>query len=144
VFHPLKDWWYMGPITKQFRAFIWSPVPVHYKISMLAYMSSYFGVASGFVLVAVQLFFASSSDTGGSASANSLDALLVGVRALAGLGSLSFAVLEYRLGERGLMEALFEMLKWMPFLSVLLRHAALYLLTILLASCFSAASAFTY
>lgn len=34
IFNPLKDWWKMGPITKQLRTFLWSGAPVHYKFSM--------------------------------------------------------------------------------------------------------------
>src|SRR6266699_2212252 len=45
LFHPLKDWWRYGPITKQIRTFLWSDAPVHYKISMMAYMFSYYGLA---------------------------------------------------------------------------------------------------
>ena len=41
IFHPLVQWWYKGPITKQLRVFLWSSAPVHYKISMMAYMFSY-------------------------------------------------------------------------------------------------------
>jgi cellulose synthase/poly-beta-1,6-N-acetylglucosamine synthase-like glycosyltransferase len=41
IFNPLKDWWRMGPITSQLQMFVWSPAPLHYKISMLAYMFSY-------------------------------------------------------------------------------------------------------
>ena len=35
------EWWRRGPITKQLRIFLWSKAPVHYKISMMAYMFSY-------------------------------------------------------------------------------------------------------
>ena len=41
IFNPSKDWWRLGPITKQLRIFIWSNAPIHYKISMMAYMFSY-------------------------------------------------------------------------------------------------------
>jgi cellulose synthase/poly-beta-1,6-N-acetylglucosamine synthase-like glycosyltransferase len=41
IFNPMKDWWRKGPITEQLRMFVWSPAPLHYKISMLAYMFSY-------------------------------------------------------------------------------------------------------
>lgn len=41
IFNPLIHWWRKGPINKQLRVFVWSNAPVHYKISMLAYMFSY-------------------------------------------------------------------------------------------------------
>ena len=37
----MVQWWRKGPITKQLRVFLWSDAPVHYKISMMAYMFSY-------------------------------------------------------------------------------------------------------
>ena len=37
----MVEWWRKGPITKQLRVFLWSDAPVHYKISMMAYMFSY-------------------------------------------------------------------------------------------------------
>jgi membrane glycosyltransferase len=41
MFNPLIKWFRLGPINKQLRTFIWSNAPVHYKISMMAYMFSY-------------------------------------------------------------------------------------------------------
>jgi hypothetical protein len=41
IFNPFKDWFRLGPITLQLRTFVWSAAPLHYKISMLAYMFSY-------------------------------------------------------------------------------------------------------
>ena len=41
IFNPLISWWRLGPINKQLRIFLWSDAPVHYKISMMAYMFSY-------------------------------------------------------------------------------------------------------
>jgi hypothetical protein len=41
IFNPLIEWWRKGPINKQLRIFVWSDAPVHYKISMMAYMFSY-------------------------------------------------------------------------------------------------------
>lgn len=50
LFNPLIHWWRKGPITKQLRIFIWSDAPVHYKISMMAYMFSYYGIAASAAL----------------------------------------------------------------------------------------------
>ena len=51
IFNPLFHWWRMGPITKQLRIFVWSAAPVHYKLSMLAYMFSYCGLHSSSRLI---------------------------------------------------------------------------------------------
>jgi len=36
----------LGPINKQLRIFLWSDAPVHYKVSMMSYMFSYYGLAA--------------------------------------------------------------------------------------------------
>ena len=41
LFHPLVQWWRKGPIAHQIHRFMWSNAPIHYKISMMAYMFSY-------------------------------------------------------------------------------------------------------
>jgi membrane glycosyltransferase len=46
MFNPLIRWWRVGPINKQLNSFMWSKAPVHYKISMMAYMFSYYGIAA--------------------------------------------------------------------------------------------------
>ena len=41
LFNPIAQWWRRGPINKQIHKFMWSSAPIHYKISMMAYMFSY-------------------------------------------------------------------------------------------------------
>ena len=41
LFNPFVQWWRKGPISHQIHRFLWSGAPVHYKISMMAYMFSY-------------------------------------------------------------------------------------------------------
>lgn len=36
LFNPFVKWIYKGPINHQIHKFMWSPAPIHYKISMLA------------------------------------------------------------------------------------------------------------
>ena len=41
VSNAVAQWWRRGPIGYQMHKFMWSCAPLHYKISMLAYMCSY-------------------------------------------------------------------------------------------------------
>lgn len=50
IFNPLYQWLYKGPINVMLRRFVWSDAPLHYKISMMAYMFSYYGIAAAFTL----------------------------------------------------------------------------------------------
>jgi hypothetical protein len=36
LFNPFIKWFYKGPINHQIHKFIWSPAPLHYKVSMMA------------------------------------------------------------------------------------------------------------
>jgi hypothetical protein len=51
LFHPLRQWFSKGPITPLFRRFVWADgIPLHSKISVLAYISSYYAIACALVL----------------------------------------------------------------------------------------------
>ncbi len=51
LFNPIAQWWRRGPIGYQMHKFMWSSSPLHYKISMLAYMCSYCGLYFFFVSI---------------------------------------------------------------------------------------------
>lgn len=57
LFNPIAQWWRKGPVNHQIHKFLWGPSPMHYKISMMAYMFSYCACLSLF------LFFFRRSDT---------------------------------------------------------------------------------
>ena len=50
LFNPIVQWWRRGPINKQIHKFMWSSAPMHYKISMMAYMFSYCSCCNSFIL----------------------------------------------------------------------------------------------
>jgi GT2 family glycosyltransferase len=116
MFHPFKDWFRFGPITKQLRTFMHSSAPIHYKISMMAYMFSYFGIAAGFLLTAMNFFLLGWADGVDGFYMHSFEIWLACLVVFPGSGSLAFTLLEYRLGQSGFMDAIIEMLTWIPFL----------------------------
>ncbi|KAG6836896.1 hypothetical protein H0H93_001727 [Arthromyces matolae] len=46
LFHPFSQWPRRGPIATQIHRFMWCSAPLHYKIAMMAYMFSYYGIAA--------------------------------------------------------------------------------------------------
>jgi hypothetical protein len=51
LFHPIRQWFTKGPITPLFRRFVWADgIPLHSKISVLAYISSYYAIACALAL----------------------------------------------------------------------------------------------
>jgi hypothetical protein len=116
MFNPLVRWWRAGPINKQLRTFLFSKTPVHYKISMLAYMFSYFAIAAGFLLTAMNYFVLGwSSDVDGYYM-HTFEIWLACLVVFPGAGSFAFSILQYRIGQQDFIEAMIEMLTWIPFL----------------------------
>jgi hypothetical protein len=116
IFNPFVEWWRKGPITQQLRTFLWSNAPVHYKITMLSYMFSYYGLAASALLSIVNyvmLGFALEPD---GFYMHSFEIWLACTVVFPCAGNLGFTVMEYRLGQRDLMSALVENLTWVPFL----------------------------
>ncbi|KAG6911398.1 hypothetical protein DXG01_016495 [Tephrocybe rancida] len=118
IFNPLIKWWKSGPISPQLRGFVWSKAPVHYKIGMMSYMFSYYGIAAatvGSILNYLLLGLAPQLDR---FYLHSFEILLACTVIFPGLGNLGFTLLEYRLGHRSFIGAMVENLRWVPFLYV--------------------------
>ncbi|KAG6876941.1 hypothetical protein C0993_011855 [Termitomyces sp. T159_Od127] len=103
------EWWKKGPISSQLRGFVWSKAPVHYKIDGIA------AATVGSIINYLLLGLASEIDR---FYLHSFEILLACVVIFPGLGNLGFTLLEYRIGYRSLAGALFENLRWVPFLYV--------------------------
>lgn len=116
LFNPLKDWWRLGPINKQLRIFIWSAAPVHYKITMMAYMFSYYGLAAAAVLSILNYFLLGFSYEVDGYYLKSFEIWLACTVVFPGAGNLAFTLLEYRIGHRDLLSGFFENFVWVPFL----------------------------
>ncbi|TFK97186.1 glycosyl transferase family group 2-domain-containing protein [Pterulicium gracile] len=137
LFNPLIHWWRKGPITKQLRIFIWSDAPVHYKISMMAYMFSYYGIAASAMLSLLNyLILGFELDIDGC-YIHSFEIFLACTVVFPGAGNVAFTLLEYRLGQRGLMDAAIENLTWVPFFFFFFGGLSIHLSTALLAHLFS-------
>lgn len=106
----------MGPINKQLRVFLWSDAPVHYKITMMSYMFSYYGLAASFVLSVMNYVILGLEFEVDGFYMASFEIMLACAVIFPGLGNVGYTLLEYRLGHRNLLSALFENLVWIPFL----------------------------
>ncbi|KAF2430582.1 hypothetical protein EJ08DRAFT_238409 [Tothia fuscella] len=119
VFHPFKYWIYKGPFTPLFRKFLWSDLILSSKCTILAYMASYFALASGATLTTANYFligwFNGDLDKFYMSSWNVFVSLIV-VFNLG--GNLCLAILRYRLGDKPLVPALLENFKWMPMFTI--------------------------
>lgn len=137
IFNPLIRWWRQGPISKQLSGFVWSAAPLHYKIGMMSYMFSYYGIAAatlGSILNYLLLGLAPNIDR---FYLKSFEILLACTVVFPGIGNLGYTLLEYRLGHKNFFGALFENLRWIPFFMFFFGGMPIHLSTALLAHLFS-------
>ncbi|KAJ7364628.1 glycosyl transferase family group 2-domain-containing protein [Mycena albidolilacea] len=137
IFNPLKDWWHMGPITKQLRTFIWSDAPVHYKISMSSYMFSYYGIAASTILSTLNYLLLGLALNVDGFYMHSFEIWLACMVVFPAAGNVGYTILEYRLGGRSLIDAAIENATWIPFFFFFFGGMSIHLTTALLAHMFS-------
>ncbi|KAH6902701.1 glycosyl transferase family group 2-domain-containing protein [Coprinopsis sp. MPI-PUGE-AT-0042] len=109
--------WQKICIRKQLRGFVWSAAPLHYKIGMMSYMFSYYGIAAatlGSILNYLLLGLAPNIDR---FYLKSFEILLACTVVFPGIGNVGYTLLEYRLGQKNFFGALIENLRWIPFLT---------------------------
>jgi len=115
LFNPFSKWFTKGPINSAIHRFVWCSAPLHYKLSMLAYMFSYYGIAASVtigVLNYVLLGFQLPVD---NFYMHSFEIWLASTVVFIGSGTVGFTLLEYRLGYKELLRGLLENIKWIPF-----------------------------
>lgn len=119
VFNPLYKWPTKGPFTKLIRTFLGSRMMLSSKISVFAYICSYFAIGVGLPMTVVNYFlvgwFDDSLDHFYLPSWKVFVSLLV-VFNLA--GGISLAVIRYRTGERSLLGSIIENFKWTPMMAI--------------------------
>ncbi|KAK7018371.1 Glyco-trans-2-like domain-containing protein [Favolaschia claudopus] len=137
IFNPLKDWWRMGPITKQLRTFAWSDAPVHYKLSMSSYMFSYYGIAASTVLSILNYLLLGWAINVDGFYMHSFEIWLACMIVFPCAGNVGYTILEYRMGNRSIFAAMVENLTWVPFFFFFFGGMSIHLSTALLAHMFS-------
>jgi len=137
IFHPLHRWIYKGPFTTLFYTFLGSDMPWSSKLSILAYMCSYFALASALLLSLVNYciigWFRDELSSCYLTSWNVLMSLIVVFNIL---GQVALALLRYRTGERSLLGSLVENFKWSPLMTVFFGGVAFHISLALLAHLF--------
>ncbi|KAH9026838.1 glycosyl transferase family group 2-domain-containing protein [Lactarius pseudohatsudake] len=115
LFNPLVQWWRRGPISPQIHRFLWSNAPFHYKISMLAYMFSYYGIAASITIGVINYALLGFQFPVDAFYMHSFEIWLATTVVFFGSGNVGFTLLEYRLGEKELLTSFLINLSWIPF-----------------------------
>merc|ERR1712176_1338588 len=107
IFHPLKDWPRRGPFTKLFRNFMTSCMPFPSKITIMAYVGTYYALGSAWLLTLLNYFLTGWMN--GFLDKYYLDSFKVYfaiIIVFSALGNVSLAVLRYRIGEKNILSSL--------------------------------------
>jgi cellulose synthase/poly-beta-1,6-N-acetylglucosamine synthase-like glycosyltransferase len=115
LFNPLVQWWRRGPIAVQIHRFLWSNAPFHYKISMLAYMFSYYGIAGSITIGVINYALLGFQFPVDDFYMHSFEIWLATTVVFFGSGNVGFTLLEYRLGEKELLTSFLINISWIPF-----------------------------
>ncbi|RDB21975.1 hypothetical protein Hypma_011029 [Hypsizygus marmoreus] len=137
IFNPLITWWRLGPVTKQLRLFLWSDAPIHYKITMMSYMFSYYGLAASALLSVLNYLLLGFALEVDGYYLHSFEIWLACTVVFPGAGNVGFTLLEYRLGQRDILSSLIENVTWIPFFFFFFGGLSIHLSTALLAHMFS-------
>ncbi|KAH0556980.1 hypothetical protein GP486_005229, partial [Trichoglossum hirsutum] len=119
IFHPIRYWPTRGPFTPIFRKFIGSNMPLPSKLTIIAYIGTYYAIASAWVLTLANYFLMGWFV--GHLDKYYLDSFKVYfsiVVVFNGLGNISLAVLRYRLEEKSLFKALVENFRWIFLMTI--------------------------
>ncbi|KAJ7366666.1 glycosyl transferase family group 2-domain-containing protein [Mycena albidolilacea] len=116
LFHPLVQWWRRGPVTAQIHKFLWcKAAPMHYKISMMAYMFSYYGIAASVTIGVINYVLLGFEFPVDGFYIPSFEIWLSCTTVFFGSGTIGYTLLEYRLGHKELLRGFLVNLMWIPF-----------------------------
>jgi hypothetical protein len=138
IFNPLRYWLTRGPLTPLFRSFIRSGIPFPSKITIMAYIGTYYALGSAWFFTCMNYFLIGFFN--GWLDHYYIDSFKVYVAIVfvfTLLGCLSLAVCRHRNGESPLHKSLWENIKWIPMLTVFLGGISLHISQALLCHFFS-------
>lgn len=115
LFNPFVKWVFKGPINHQIHKFIWSPAPLHYKISMMAYIFSYYGIAASATISLINYIMLGFQFPTDGFYMHSFEIWLATFVVFFGAGNVGYVLLQYRLGEKGIVGGAVECFGWIPF-----------------------------
>ncbi|KAF2186273.1 hypothetical protein K469DRAFT_573231 [Zopfia rhizophila CBS 207.26] len=137
IFHPVKYWVTRGPFTKLFRQFIFSNMPFPSKVTIMAYIGTYYALGSAWLLTLMNYFLTGWYN--GWLDHYYIDSFKVYfaiVVVFTALGNIALAVLRYRIAEQELLPSLWENFKWIPLLVIFLGGISLHVSQALLSHMF--------
>ncbi|GME28434.1 Glycosyl transferase family 2 [Neofusicoccum parvum] len=113
VFNPAYQWIYRGPFTPLFRTFVGSSMPLASKLNIVSYIGTYYAIGAVWVFTFTNYVVVGLYNGYYSKWYNESWKIWLSVVVVFTLGgNIALAVERYRLGQKGLLSALFENFKW--------------------------------
>ncbi|CAK7228528.1 hypothetical protein SBRCBS47491_006935 [Sporothrix bragantina] len=137
LFHPIRTWLWRGPFTPLFRKFLFSKIRFTSKITVLSYVGTYYAIGAAWLMTTVNYFLMGWFN--GYLDKYYVDSWQVWfsiILVFNGLGNIALAIMRYRIGERSLIQAIFENFKWTFLLAVFLGGLSLHVSQAILAHMF--------
>ncbi|KAH7126787.1 glycosyl transferase family group 2-domain-containing protein [Dendryphion nanum] len=129
VFNPFIKWPTKGPITPLFWKFLWSPIKVTSKITILGYIGTYYAIASSLPLTLANYCLVGWLGDEIDQMFQTSWKIFVGMAVIFNVVSpLAYAMLRHRLGKLTFFWSLVETFKWMPFFLVFFGGISFHLL----------------
>lgn len=106
VFHPFRFWITKGPFTKLFKKFIFSSIPLPKKVTILAYIGTYYAIASAWLITLMNYFITGwFHELADKYYLDSFSIYIATVFVFTGFGNIALGVLRYRLNQKDLLQA---------------------------------------
>ena len=137
LFHPLRTWLWRGPFTPLFRRFLFSNIRITSKITIIAYIGTYYAIGAAWVMTSANYFLMGWYN--GYLDKYYIDSWKVWFSIIIvfnGLGNIALAIMRYRIGERSLLYSLFENFKWTIMFAIFLGGLSLHVSQALLSHMF--------
>ena len=138
LFHPLRYWFVRGPFTPLFRRFMGSCMPFPSKLTIMAYIGTYYAIGSAWILTLANYFIIGWFN--GYLDHYYIDSFKIFfsiILVFTALGNVALAMLRYRSTGVSLGGALLENFKWVPLLAIFLGGVSLHVSQAILSHMFS-------
>jgi hypothetical protein len=132
VFNPLYKWW-KGPFTRLFWRFLFSNIKMTSKITILAYIGTYYAIACAVPLALANYLMVGWYNDNLDQFYLTSWKIFVGMAVIFNvLSPLAFAMLRHRLGQKVFFWSVIETAKWTPMFVLFFGGISLHLTTAIL------------
>ena len=138
IFHPFKQWFTKGPFTPLFKSFMGSPMALPSKLTIMAYIGTYYAIGSAWILTLANYILIGWYN--GHLDHYYIDSFKIYVSIVVvfnGVGNLALAILRVRNNEQDLFPALVTNFKWIFLLTIFLGGISLHVSQAILCHLFS-------